>query len=783
MPEYADKETEAKISFCKVKMEEAIRSFTAKKQSEEENLTHAQKKGLDSLKQRRKEKEVICFPTDKSGVMSIDSPENYVLAMEPHIQGTTKVTQQDYDNSEKLLNSHIQSWCSILKFNERVSNNYQTTNNAIPPLYGLRKDHKDSPDIVMGPPTRPVCGAIVASNYRASHFISSIIKPVLNLAPEACNSTEDLLSRIEHINKNEDLTGCIIGSMDVDALYPSIDIEFAVDRCVDLILESGIEFKDVNINELGLYLALTEKQDTLRENNLLQYCPKRTTNKGRPPTITSSRMSSEEKRWEIWHKSNMKPNTEETRRMVCFALGVMMKVILRNHIFVFNNELYKQMNGGAIGVSTAGDIANLFMVWWDREFKKKINENNIEMKLYTRYVDDETVVCRAIPPDDDTEVDQQQADKRTMTKLQEIANNIHPSIQLKIDYPSNHKNNRLPILDTEQWIENIEVDGVMKHQILHSHYMKPMANKHVIHHDSAITYQSKINVLVADLVRVMRNVSKSCKPEERHTKIQEYITRMQYSGYTKKERANVYIKAKRRYDQILSNDRNNICPMYRSKTWNVKEREKEKANKHKNWFKKGGNETVFFVDATPYQELAKQCTEIFKNAELKVKVIEKSGRSIKEILARSDPFKANKCQSDSCKVCPLEGNINCKMREIVYLISCDGIKTDGNKCSDIKYKGETSRSIDERYGEHDYLYNHAEEGKRSKSVFYEHVHQEHGGINQPLKLDVIAHCPGDAMLRQVTEAVEITETKPILNSKVEWDTRNKPRKRKDQNRN
>ena len=64
-----------------------------------------------------------------------------------------------------------------------------------------------------------------------------------------------------------------------------------------------------------------------------------------------------------------------------------------------------------------------------------------------------------------------------------------------------------------------------------------------------------------------------------------------------------------------------------------------------------------------------------------------------------------------------------------------------------------------------------------------HVHQEHGGINQPLKLEVIAPCPGDSLLRQITEAVEITETNPILNSKVEWDTRNKPRKRKYQNRN
>ena len=69
--------------------------------------------------------------------------------------------------------------------------------------------------------------------------------------------------------------------MDVDALYPSIDIEFSVDRCIDLIFKSEVEFVDVNINELGLYLSLTEKREILQNNNLLQYCPKRKMNRGR----------------------------------------------------------------------------------------------------------------------------------------------------------------------------------------------------------------------------------------------------------------------------------------------------------------------------------------------------------------------------------------------------------------------------------------------------------------------------------------------------------------------
>ena len=194
--------------------------------------------------------------------------------------------------------------------------------------------------------------------------------------------------------------------------------------------------------------------------------------------------------------SEVKPSPIEERKMICYALGIAMKTTLKNHIFRFNDQIRKQENGGAIGVKAAGDIAGLFMIWWDRRFKSKVEQQGIDMKLYARYVDDETIVCDAIPEDETN--DRQEADERTMKKLQSIANAIHPSIQLTIDYPSNNVNGRIPILDTEQWLEPVEFQGRTKVQVLHSHYSKPMANQSLILRKSAFSYKSKMNVLVAD---------------------------------------------------------------------------------------------------------------------------------------------------------------------------------------------------------------------------------------------------------------------------------------------
>ena len=91
----------------------------------------------------------------------------------------------------------------------------------------------------------------------------------------------------KEVNKNENITDCIIGSMDVEALYPSIDIDFSVDRCVELIYESGVEFINIDVDELGLYLSLCLTKEELIKYGIEHFCPTRK-HKGKKPTITGS---------------------------------------------------------------------------------------------------------------------------------------------------------------------------------------------------------------------------------------------------------------------------------------------------------------------------------------------------------------------------------------------------------------------------------------------------------------------------------------------------------------
>ena len=217
IPECAEVTTEARLTLCKESLNKVLKEYKVNQESAGNNLTKQQNKGLGKLKRRIKNKEIVCFQTDKSGSMSVDTPGNYIESMQPHLEGTIPSTEEEYTRTEKLLNAHMQTWCRIMKFDKRVARNYVTENNEIPPLYGLRKDHKDVPtgEEEKGPPQRPVCGAVVASNYRMSHFISSILQPVIQQAKHPCSSTEDMLSRVKLVNETVDLTNCVIGSMDV----------------------------------------------------------------------------------------------------------------------------------------------------------------------------------------------------------------------------------------------------------------------------------------------------------------------------------------------------------------------------------------------------------------------------------------------------------------------------------------------------------------------------------------------------------------------------------------
>lgn len=59
---------------------------------------------------------------------------------------------------------------------------------------------------------------------------------------------------------------------------------------------------------------------------------------------------------------------------------------------------------------------------------------------------------------------------------------------MTVDYSVTNDNARMPVHDLKVWMEKTDNDKV---KLMHTHYVKPVANKDVIHRDSALAMKTK----------------------------------------------------------------------------------------------------------------------------------------------------------------------------------------------------------------------------------------------------------------------------------------------------
>ena len=460
--------------------------------------------------------------------------------------------------------------------------------------------------------------------------------------------------------------------------------------------------------------------------------------------------------------------------MLTECLKVVLEMIIKNHTYNFQNVIRKQKKGGAIGIDLTGTMARIFMSWWDNQLLQTLRQIGIEPFLYKRYEDDIDLGTEAIDGkmeyvngelrerrnDEETS---EPPDKRTFDIIKAIGNEIHSSIQLTTDVPSENEDGKVPILNLKCWIEEIDVG---RHAVVHEHYIKNVSSKQVIHMESAISIKTKRTILTQMCLQVMLNCSQYLPEAIKNEHLSFFIARMQASGYDHEFRLEVLKSAKAAYEKIKQERRNEGTKMYRERTWNRNERRKRKEEKKKNWYKTGKYESVLFIQATPGSELRDKIQrEILKNG-VKIKVIEKSGTKLVRMLQRNDPFKAKECPASDCFVCRGENPGGCRDSGVTYRITCQG------ECQ-YEYGGQTGQNTYTRGKKHlsDL------EKKSEESALWKHCVNVHQSEVQRFDMKVMDRCRNDPTKRQILEAVRIHRLPEdrIMNSRSEWNTTRIPR--------
>ena len=594
---------------------------------------------------------------------------------------------------------------------KRIKSNLKTVDNQIPILSGTHKDHKKVENEVEGPDVRPIMGAMVGPNVGISNFVGREV--IRNIAEEAevgnvCKSTEEVLNTFEEYNRSRiengfDMENIIIGSMDIEKWYPSMIAEPSAKGIKEMILKSEVEFEGINYEEVCKYLGKFLTREQILEEKLegLLYIEKDKvdvtlvnnddgkiqahkkvldvnrkaksldtkkrgginvhkemekektldTKKGGGKDVTIVNEDDEQNKA---HKEEFitparAPDDVEKRKMLAIALEIMIVAGMKNHVYKFGNQIRKQKTGGPIGLGLTGEVADCYMIEWDKKFLEKLNGLGITPIIYVRFKDDTFIAakklekgtklengCLVIDNTKKAEDENKSDEEVTMEVIKDVAESIDKMLKFTVDLPSNHQSGKLPVLDVQ-----VSVNKEENNRIYFEFFEKPTKNKLVILSDAAISSQQKRTILTQECLRRMRNTKVELGKETQIEHLNNFMIKMKNSGYSSKYRMEVLNSALKAFDKMLSNDKNNIKPLYRSRRWKKENESETKVNKKHNWYKnfkveQGGAElgqidykSVLFVPITKGGKLAKEMKkreeEINKFSQERIKIVEDGG--------------------------------------------------------------------------------------------------------------------------------------------------------------
>ena len=403
-------------------------------------------------------------------------------------------------------------------------------------------------------------------------------------------------------------------------------------------------------------------------------------------------------------------------------------------------------------------------------FKDDIEIAIESLEMGGMLVEDEIVVDK-----DKKVADENRSDtKVTMEIVQEVANTINPMIKLTVETPCNFEDGKLPVLDVK-----VDVNEGEQNRIDFEFFSKPTKNPRVILADSALSFSKKRTILTQECLRRLRNTKIEMGAEVQRKHLNNFMLQLKNSGYNQKFRREILDSALKAFQKMVEDDKNGIKPLYRSRDWNCEERKKSKSKKKLNWWNNEKSEiqykSVLFVTPTPGGVLAKALRqreeELNKNGKERIKIEEKGGTKIKDILGTKNPFKKSKCVQKTCPLCIKsefveigsdEVKIPCNTNNVGYRWRC-------MTCSDRNiskvYEGETGRSARTRGAEH----LKELEKRKEKSVLFKHKMNDHNDENVKFKFEITQKFK-DALSRQANEAVRIFQRpdKELLNSKAEF---------------
>ena len=594
------------------------------------------------------------------------------------------------------------------------------------------------------------------------------------------------------------------------ALFPSMRGSYTARKIRDAVLEGDLLVEGLDVKEMARYVAIGYQPHEIGALRLGRVIPVRRYRKGVKPGVTGKeamkKESGDEVRWVFPVPSEEFTDLERRKLFAaCLEIGVRKSFAL--HTYQFGGVLYKQTEGGPIGMRLTMAGSRVEMAFWGREVKKILIKEDFKVWLDAGYVDDMRYATSLLSRGkrwmdgkkrfeyreqwEKEDAEREESDKaRTTREILRVMNSIYRHINFTSESPEDFPDGKIPTLDTSLWLES---NG----EIRYDFFEKSMSSGYCQMETAAISYNSKRASLAQEVVRRMMNTSEGVEMERRIEILETFSRKMKRSGYSRDQRKEIVQSGLTGYERKLRNAkregrelhrdaRSTIGLRYRKKilaktSWykaRQKEEEEDGGEREKSRSGKGREEkpsqsdpvSIMFTPRTPGGELTGRLRE--EEAKItavtgdRVKFVERAGMMVKRALCKNNPWAGENCGRDACLLCRgEEKNGDCRKRNVVYQNQCLACLAKGRESV---YYGESCRTAFERGLEHA----RDRVKGREESHMFGHIEEEHREEVEPVKFRMkVVKFHTSAMMRQIHEAVVIkrnSATKNVLNSKMEY---------------
>ena len=771
-----------------------VKSNCDEKGRQKSNLSVKEKRGIKKLKSRMESNELIVCHTDKSGRLCVMPLKMYVECAEEHTNKDEEIDYKEAERTQQKLNGHVSMWLKILgmgshwRHQERQRGTHLEQSVSVGPLYLLVKDHKPCQESGL-PKTRPVCASNSGMNVHLSNILSDVLEKVADRMAGSAEviSTEDALSRLDRFNAMvqveqeqsnvsrvsegdvilENSTYCtdeeeflsdsllveslletqkeqpkqhdevVIVGADVASLYPSLDPILTSELIYRAVLETEIEFQNIDYKEVSTYLAVVLNQSEARKMKIAHLLPVRRNRQGQKPKITGkSCLGPESCHDQHWVYPRSQYSDQEKKSLFARAIQIATRFLFTNHLYQFASKYFLQRSGAPIGVRLSCAAARVVMNMFDRELAEAMTRSGLVSQARFRYMDDLRELLGAIKCgwryeqggmlfrrewEEEERAEGLSRVEKTSRVLRQMMDSIFPSmLRFEMEHEEQFEGGRLPTLDFEMWKQG----GL----VMYSFYQKPVARKTVIQKRSALGESVKVASHSQNMFRRMSNTSELLPDSERIRIVNDFASQLLRSGYSRKQSQDIVVNGLRGYESLRLRAEKGEAKLHRPAEDGLEERTRKKILSKGNWFKqkkKNSHEhqgkkrrkktvkseqepelvTVLFVPGTPGGQLANELKEVERNMAKvtgeRVRVVERGGTTVKAMLVKSNPWILPCIRHEAGKDClpclhPKTETMDCSVKSVVYDIKC----LDCGEDKAAVYCGHSSRSLGERGAEH-----------------------------------------------------------------------------------